>query len=245
MGDSTKVKSFAGAQTKQIDLGGRTVIPGINDAHNHLEIHATNQVDVELKSMDPTADEVNRAIAGATAKAPKDSLLSVSIGPNVLHDVSVSRDSLDKVSPNDAVILTTLTGQGFILNSAALKVYGVADNQPDPLGGRFERDSSFRLTGVVREYAGMNMERYLADKVSDADAIAQLRQTLTDAEKFGITTIQDMSNAIAPDRAVVLFEKVPTDIRIRELPKTQSILTMVGDHVIYGARTVAAKTHAN
>ncbi len=46
---SAKIKALAGAQTKLIDLGGRTVIPGINDAHNHIDLRPVNQVDVELR----------------------------------------------------------------------------------------------------------------------------------------------------------------------------------------------------
>ncbi len=52
-GDSAKIKSLVGPHTKQIDLGGRTVIPGINDAHNHLEIAPPHHIDLELTSPDP------------------------------------------------------------------------------------------------------------------------------------------------------------------------------------------------
>lgn len=48
IGDSAKIKSLAGPHTKEINLGGRTVIPGINDAHNHLGIARLNHIDVQL-----------------------------------------------------------------------------------------------------------------------------------------------------------------------------------------------------
>ena len=70
VGDAATVKKLAGAQTKQIDLGGRTVIPGINDAHNHVDLHPANEVDVETKSVNPSVAEVNAAITAAVAKAP-------------------------------------------------------------------------------------------------------------------------------------------------------------------------------
>jgi predicted amidohydrolase YtcJ len=214
-GTSATVKGLARPQTKQIDLGGRTVIPGINDAHNHLELHPVNQVDVELKTMDPAWAQVKDAIVVTAGKSPANSLLVVTIGSTVFRDVSVNRDSLDKAAPKNPVMLVTLTGHGLILNSAALEFYGVHENQKDPLGGRFERDVQGRLTGVVREYAGMNIERAAENAVPDQDAVAQLRATLDEAAKWGITSIQDMSNGIAPARAVALLEKVPTPIRIR------------------------------
>ncbi len=215
VGDSATVKMLAGAQTKQIDLGGRTVIPGINDAHNHVDLHAVNEVDVETKSMNPSAAEVNAAITAAAAKAAPHALLVVAIGGTVFGDVSVNRDSLDEVAPANPVELETFTGHGFILNSEGLKFFGVEESSKDPLGGRYERDASGRLTGVVREYAGLDMQRYVSNKVSDADAVAQLRPTFDEAEKFGITTIQDMSDGTPPERDVKLFEEVPVQIRVR------------------------------
>jgi predicted amidohydrolase YtcJ len=215
VGDSATVKKLAGAQTKQIDLGGRTVIPGINDAHNHVDLHPANEVDVETKSVNPSVAEVNAAITAAVAKAPPHALLVANIGGTVFGDVSVNRDSLDKLAPGNPVELETFTGHGFILNSEGLKFFGVTEESKDPLGGRYERDATGRLTGTVREYAGLDMQRYISSKVSDADAVAQLRQTFDEGAKFGITTIQDMSDGIPPERDVALFEKVPVQIRMR------------------------------
>jgi predicted amidohydrolase YtcJ len=215
IGSTASVKALAGPQTKMIDLGGRTVIPGINDAHNHLELEPVNQVDVQLEAMDPSWADVKAALATASSKSPANSLLVVTIGSTLFRDVSVNRDSLDKAAPGNPVLLETFTGHGFILNSAALKFYGVRDDQPDPQGGKFERDANGRLTGVVREYAGMDIERTVENAVPDDVAVAQLRKTLDEAAKWGITSIQDMSNGIPPARAVALLEKIPTPVRIR------------------------------
>jgi predicted amidohydrolase YtcJ len=59
------------------------------------------------------------------------------------------------------------------------------------------------------------MVRNLANITSDDDAVAQLRETLAQASKFGITTIQDMSNAMPPERCVRLLQQVPASIRVR------------------------------
>jgi predicted amidohydrolase YtcJ len=180
-----------------------------------VDLHPANEVDVETKSVNPSVAEVNAAITAAVAKAPAHALLVANIGGTVFGDVSVNRDSLDKLAPENPVELETFTGHGFILNSEGLNFFGVMEDSKDPLGGRYERDASGRLTGVVREYAGIDMQRYMSSKVSDADAVAQLRQTFDQAAKFGITTIQDMSDGVPPERDVELFEKVPVEIRIR------------------------------
>jgi predicted amidohydrolase YtcJ len=215
IGDTKTIVAMAGPKTSQIDLHGGTAIPGINDAHHHFGLEPPNAVDVDLKTMDPTWSQAKEGITAAIAKSPGNSLINVEIGEAIFQDVSVNRDALDQVAPHNPVMLGTFTGHGFILNTAALRLCGVAENQPDPLGGRFERDAKGRLTGTVREYAGLDIERVLNDSVPESVAVGQLRQTLDEAERFGITSIQELSAFSAPARAVSLLEAVPTEIRVR------------------------------
>ena len=214
-GDSAKIKALAGPHTRQIDLAGRTVIPGINDAHDHIGLDPPHAVHLDLKTIDPTWNQLKDAIATAAAKAPKGTFILADIGPITFHDTSVARIALDLVAPENPVILTTLTGHAAILNSMALAQAGIGKDQPDPLGGRYERSADGMLTGVIREYAVLQLSRNLALMPSDAEAIAQLRDLFAQCVKFGITSLQDMSDALPPDRAVKLFEATPTPIRIR------------------------------
>jgi hypothetical protein len=128
------------------------------------------------------------------------------------------------VAPNHPVILTTFTGHASILNSAALTELGIGENEPDPLGGRYERSVDGRLSGVLREYASVRVSRKLADLTNDKDAIAELRETLADAAEHGITTLQVMSEKMTPARYVDLLKQVPTSIRVRimRMPMTTS-----------------------
>jgi predicted amidohydrolase YtcJ len=214
-GDSAKISALIGANTRKIDLGGRTVIPGINDAHNHLGIAPPNQINLELASPDPTWAEMKPAIAAAAPKAPKGAFINGTIGWNIFRDLTVDRSALDQVAPNNPVILQTFTNHAWIMNSAALARAGIREDQPDPLGGRFERSPDGKLTGVIREYAVFDVERTFANQTSEADAVSELRETLSAASKWGITTIQDMSNDMPPERCVALLEKMPTPIRVR------------------------------
>ena len=214
-GDSATIKALAGPQTRQIDLGGRTVIPGINDAHNHIGLDPAGVVHLDLGAQDPTWAQLKPAIVAAVAKAPKGAFIYGDIGLNVFHDTSVARASLDQVAPDNPVILTTFTGHAALLNSAALAAAGIGEDQKDPVGGRYERSGDDKLTGVLREYAVLNLGRKLGTMPGDAEAIAQLREFFAQAVKFGITTTQDMSDEIEPGRAVKLFEAAPTPIRIR------------------------------
>ena len=214
-GDSAKIKALAGPHTRQLDLAGRTVIPGINDAHDHIELDPPHVVRLNLNTPDPTWNQLKDAIATAAAKAPKGTFIFADIGPLVYHDTAVARNALDQLAPEHPVILTTLTGHAAILNSLALAQCGIREDWPDPLGGRYERSADGKLTGVLREYAVLQLTRRLALMPSDAEAITQLRDLFVQCVKFGITSLQDMSDALPPDRAVKLFEATPTPIRIR------------------------------
>jgi len=215
-GDAAKIKALAGPHTRQIELAGRTVIPGINDAHNHIDLDPPHVVRLNLNTPDPTWNQVKDAITAAAAKAPRGTFILADIGPIIFHDPAVARTALDQLAPEHPVILTTLTGHAAILNSVALAQAGIRDgDQPDPLGGRYERSADGKLTGVLREYAVLQLSRRLALMPSNAEAINQLRELFAQCVKFGITSLQDMSDALPPERDVKLFEAAPTPIRIR------------------------------
>jgi predicted amidohydrolase YtcJ len=215
VGDSERIHKLAGTLTKQIDLGGRTVIPGLNDAHNHMRINPPDLVDLQVTAPNPRRPEVMRAIAMAVMKYPTGTFLVATISTAIFRDPTVDRASLDLVAPHHPVILTTFTGHASILNSAALTRLGIGENEPDPLGGRYEHFHDGRLSGVLREYASVRVSRSLADLTSDKDAIVELRQTLADAAEHGITTLQVMSEKMPPARYVNLLKQVPTSIRVR------------------------------
>jgi predicted amidohydrolase YtcJ len=224
VGNSAQMRKLAGSSTKQIDLGGRTVIPGLNDAHNHMRIRPANLVDLQFTGPNPKRPEVMQAIAEVVLKYPPGTFISATISTAIFKDSTVDRGSLDLVAPDHPVILTTFTGHAAILNSAALTKLGIGENEADPLGGRYERTSDGRLSGVLREYATVRLSRALADLTSDKDAIMELRETLTDAAEHGITTLQVMSEKMPPARYVNLLEQVPASIRLRimRMPMTTS-----------------------
>ncbi len=215
VGDSETIKGLAGRNTKLLDLGGRTVIPGINDAHMHIELEPASAVALDLKDPNPSWAEVKDAITAAVLKSPKGTMIFGEISFAIYFDPTITRDSLDQLTPDDPVILAAVTGHAAILNSAALAKFGILDNQKDPVGGRYERSPDGRLTGVLREYAVLQMTRTRANLTSETDALAELRDYFAGAVKFGITSIQDMSNAMSPDRCVALLQKTPTPIRVR------------------------------
>jgi predicted amidohydrolase YtcJ len=243
VGDSEQIKRLAGPRTKLIDLDGRTVIPGLNDAHNHLGISPAGTVRLHFGNGDPAWSDAEPVIAAAERKSSPDAILVGVIGPSLFKDVHVNRKELDRVAPTHPVILTTFTGHACILNSAALHHLGIPEDQQDFPGARFERGADGKLTGVLREYARFIVRRRLAEQTTDEDGVKQLRNDLSEALLFGITTIQDMANVIPPDRAVRLLEQTQVPIRVRvmrmplassagrNLSEGQNMPKSVGDYI--------------
>lgn len=213
IGTSAEIKALSGPHTKIYDLQGRTAIPGINDSHYHLYIDPAG--DLDLKSGDPTLEEMSKAIIAKAGTEATGSTIFGYAGPTAYLNPEFNRNYLDKLVSDRPVAIFTVSGHAVILSSAALEEFGIRDGDKDPVGGRYERNPDGRLNGVLREYAALNVERKLADMTSETDAIQQLRTTLADFARFGVTSVQDMSAAIAPERCMILLEKVPSPIRVR------------------------------
>jgi predicted amidohydrolase YtcJ len=215
VGSNREIQALSGIGTKRIDLGGRLLIPGLNDAHYHLSVAPTDTIEVKLGTQDPTWEELKTALTDSVTSTPSGTLLLADVGATVFNDKGVDRAALDTVTMDRPVILGTLTGHAEILNTPALARAGVDEVIRDPAGGRFERDATGRLTGVAREYAVLQVDRQLASLTSDVDAERQLHKVLERAAEWGITSIQDMSDGIEPGRAVRLLSAIPTTIRVR------------------------------
>src|SRR5262245_11260249 len=106
VGTSAEITALSGPQTRHINLGGRVVIPGINDAHYHCDAEP-NAFHLQFNRMDPEWREVVDQLAAAEAKAPKGMLILGDIGPTALDDPQATGASLDKLAPEHPVLLRT------------------------------------------------------------------------------------------------------------------------------------------
>ena len=194
VGDSAAIQALAGPSTRRLDLGGRTVVPGFNDAHQHIEI-TPPATDLVLPD-EPTLAQLEAAIKTALASAPAGQLLRGIIGQTAWGDPVLSRDWLDAIAPATPVWLTGFTGHGVLLNSAALALVDITDSVKEIEGGRFGRDAQGRLNGRLEETAGEWAERLLAIKAGPAAAAARYRAVAAEALGYGITTIQLMADPL-------------------------------------------------
>ena len=215
VGDSRTITGLAGPSTRRIDAGGRTVVPGFNDAHVHV---APRPAGFEVKVPDePSTAVVEQALASADREAPPGQRLQVQIGAFVLDDPLVTRAWLDARVPNRPVLLHAYTGHGLILNSAALRLLGVDDSMQDPEGGRFGRDAAGPLNGRAEEYAEQVVWRRLTALVPAADAPAAYLRFSQEAVALGITSVQDMGTGDRQAKMVADLIKADPQVRWRAM----------------------------
>ena len=216
VGTSAEVRALAGTGTRVIELQRRVVVPGFNDAHTHVGPGLGPGVSLSLGANDPSLADVMKVLATEAARAPAGTWLRGEIGARVLDDPSATRATLDPITPNHPVLLTAFTGHGGLLNTAALRALGVADEEPDPPGGWFGRTRGTpQISGVAHEYALWRLERRLGERVARADAVANVRRYVQEALKLGITSVQDMGTALAAPRLADLLREAGAPLRWR------------------------------
>lgn len=212
VGANAEITALAGDATKRVDAGGRVVVPGFNDAHTH-QGPQPDGLALSLDS-DPTWALASAGLVNAAEETSGDFWIFGTIGPKLLADPAVTAQALDKASGGRKVVLSSWTGHGHIFSAAAMNALRIRETSPDPAGGWYERDAKQHLTGKMFEYAGWNAQRRLAETVSDADAIDQLKTYSDQALAFGITSLQNMSML-----SLARYEKIerhgPAPIRLR------------------------------
>ena len=227
IGTNEAIREMAGAQTTQYDLGGKTVVPGFNDAHWHqglrTPVRSFSAPSPPGPFPDPTFTDLLAALSAAAATTPTDQVLQTTVGTRVMDDAEATRFALDRAAPNHQVWVA-FTGHGRLLNTAALRAIGIGEEEADPVGGLYGRvDGSHRLDGRVYGYADFNAFKCQQADMTESVAVGRIRTTVTNALQFGITSIQDMPN-LPPKQVVQLLAAADVPIRwrvIRNLPSQQ------------------------
>jgi predicted amidohydrolase YtcJ len=152
LGTSTEMLALAGADTRRIDLAGRRVTPGFNDAHSHpcdSGVALLTQVPLEMDSLEAIKAAIQtRAAATRPGEWVVGFLYDDTKTPRPLE-----RGDLDAAAPEHPVVVQHRGGHTAFVNSRALALAKVAEDTPDPEHGQYFRDASGRHNGRVAERA--------------------------------------------------------------------------------------------
>lgn len=188
-GDDAAIKSMAGPQTRVIDAGGRTVVPGLIDTHAHFKAAGLGD-DVVVLNRAKTVAEALEAIRAFTAKKkPGEWIIGSAWHPpsQLAEKRYLTRAEIDSVAPGNPVYLRTV-GHFSMANSLALQQAGVDKTTADPAGGSFGRDTSGELNGLLVEAAIERIE-HVVPPFSEADEIRQFKTAERVLNSVGITSV--------------------------------------------------------
>jgi predicted amidohydrolase YtcJ len=195
VGSNDEIRKWIGAGTAVIDLGGKLVLPGFNDAHVHFFSGGENLAGVQLRDA-KSEDEFRQRIAEFAAKQPAGRWIT---GGDWDHENwsparLPARQSIDAVTAGHPVFINRLDGHMALANSQALQLAGITRDTPDPPGGTIVRDAAGEPTGVLKDAAMGRVYRAIPEPSEDQIAEA-VRAAMRYAAENGVTSVQDMSAA--------------------------------------------------
>lgn len=193
VGSDAEMKAWIGPKTRVIDAGGRTIIPGFNDAHVHFMETGAQLSSVDLRSAQ-TPEEFVARIKAFASKLPKGRWIlggkwdHENWKPNNLPTASM----IDAVTPDNPVFIDRLDGHMSLANSLAMKLAGVNKDTKEVDGGLIVRDAAGNPAGVFKDAAMAYINKVIPPP--SWDERIEAAQAATDhAASLGVTSVQDMS----------------------------------------------------
>ena len=185
VGSNASIRELASTGTEIVDLGGRRVVPGFNDAHWHLPSRRT----AELAGAG-SVGEIQSRLREFAMTLPADAWVTGrGWTPADFPGNRADRRYLDEVFPDRPVLITDRDGHQALANTAALARAAVDARTPDPDGGRIDRDDSGAATGLLKESA-----TGLVGRLVPAPGVDEVHRALLDeidkAAAFGLTSLQ-------------------------------------------------------
>ena len=194
IGSNPQAKALADKHTLVVDLKGRFVMPGFNDAHLHLASGGFEKLNVDLAGVKSLQEMQERIAARAKSSAPGEWIQGRGWDHTTWPGKKLpSREDLDEVTGKHPAIFVRVDGHIAGANSAALAVAGITKGSPDPAGGKIDRDEQGEPTGIVRESAKDEVMAKIPPPTPSQRRRA-VELALQDAASHGITSVQDNSD---------------------------------------------------
>jgi len=206
VGSNADAQKYVGQGTRVVDLKGGTVLPGFTDSHQHLSGVGLREMTLNLEGTTSLEDFLAKVKARVDQAKPGEWVTGRGwIETHWKPPAFPTRWDLDKVAPNNPVILGRADGHGAVANSAALKIAGVDKDTPNPFGGEISKDKqSGEPNGMLLDTA-QGLVRRRVPAISPADAERAVVLGVKRNIELGWTQIQDAGGSYAD---VEIFKKL-------------------------------------
>ena len=235
VGSRGDIDALIGEGTQVIDLGGRTVIPGLIDSHGHIiREGAVRRINVDLSQeagVRSIADLQARLAERAAETPPGEWVTGYQEDDSKLAERRhPTRWELDEASREHPIIISTVGGHFSMANTTAFETAGVTKETPDPVGGKFDRDpETGEMTGGLHEAAIEMIRPGGPVEPTREQSYEGAKQILQECAALGLTGIYDTVDG--PQIRAVLDLKnrgelpirVRMDVRIQLLPELDKL----------------------
>ena len=185
-----EVHDLAGPRTQVVDLAGRLLLPGFQDAHVHPVPAGLELTQCDLTRAKTAEDTIAAVRAYADAHPEREWITGGGWSMEAFEGGTPTKELLDSVVPDRPVYLPNRDHHGAWVNSRALQLAGITRDMLDPVDGRIERDASGEPAGTLQEGA-MQLVGRLTPQATQADRLAALLHAQRHLHALGITAWQD------------------------------------------------------
>jgi predicted amidohydrolase YtcJ len=200
-----------------IQLRGKFVMPGFNDAHVHLGSAGAAMLSVQLNGV-TSIEELQKRIADAVAQHKEGEWITGSGWDHTLwaDKKFPNKQELDAVAPKNPVFLVHVSGHVAVANTLALQHGEIKQDTPNPPGGMIERDADGQTTGMLEEDSAMSLVSARIPDLKSDQRRRGIQMVLADAARNGVTSAQDFSDWADFLVYVQLMEEGKLTLRITE-----------------------------
>jgi len=237
-GSDEDIADLIGPGTNTVDLAGRTAIPGINDAHQHMLSLGLAQLEIDLRAhVVSTMEELLVKVKDRVGEVGPGEWVVGGRYDHFALDVNRQpyREELDQVAPDNPVLLIRTCGHIGVANSKAFELAGINEETPDPPGGHLVRENG-RLTGELQESA-KNLVRDAMPSRGLDELIDGLEAGGNLLLSHGITSVMDAGVGFAEGYLDLIAYQ---EARRRNRLKVRSYLSLTG-----GPGGIADRAHEN
>lgn len=194
IGDDETIGKLKGADTRVVDLKGASVMPGLHDMHVHPALAGFEEMSCKL-SHDYGLEEIFQAVKDCVeAVEPGEWVIGRAYDPEAFGAGAPDKSMLDRIAPNNPVLLNDISGHTAWVNSRVLELAGYSSATPDPEGGIIERDTDGAPTGLLHETA-MGPVYALQPQPTRETVREATRWALDVMKSHGITALVDASTS--------------------------------------------------
>jgi len=182
------------SEAEIVQLKGRFVMPGFNDAHTHLGSAGRDKLTLDLKGTDSLAELQQRVRVAAAQHKPGEWIVGSGWDQTRWPEKTFPhRQDLDDVSPNNPVFLVHISGHVAVANSLALKHTEITEDTKNPTGGEIERDAEGNPTGMFKEGSAMEFVEQKIPEPTNEERRHGIELVLQELARNGVTSAQDNS----------------------------------------------------